>query len=175
MLTRQLRSLVACVVLSLAIVPAVRAQESTPSTFGHALKLTLLDPTTYPAPALYYDSTMRDWNSSQPFFRNGFVEGNSRFTVSGLSGDTAISYAAGRQQIMKDAAALFGVSAIHNFSSHLLDQALKERYPEHRKLITVIGWAERIGASSYLSYRVSASHYQQWKRNEQLSAQLGLR
>src|SRR5690349_7740995 len=98
MLTRQLRSFVGCLVLSLMIAPAVRAQESTPSPFIHALKLTILDPTTYPAPALYYDATMRDWNSSQPFFRNGFVERNPRFTLSGVSGDTAISYGAGQQQ-----------------------------------------------------------------------------
>jgi hypothetical protein len=175
MLTRQLRSLAACIILSLAIVPTVCAQESTPSIFGHAIKLTFLDPTTYPASALYYDATMRDWNSSQPFFRNGFVERNPRFTATGVSGDTAVGYDAGRQQIIKDTFEILGVSAVHNLSTHLLDEALKQRYPEHRKLITFVGWAERIGASSWMSYQVSASHYRQWKRNEQLSAQLGLR
>jgi len=174
-MTRQLRSLAACVVLSLLFVPPARAQESIPSTFGHALKFTVLDPTTYAAPALYYDATLRDWNTSQLFFRNGFVERNPRFTLSGLPGDTPLSYGAGRVQIAKDAFAVLGVSAVHNFSSQLLQQSLQARYPEHRKLIAVLGWTERIGVASLMSYRIAGPHYTQWRRNQELAAQLSLR
>jgi hypothetical protein len=174
-MTRQLRTFAACVVLSLVCVPFARAQESTPSTFGRALKLTVLDPTTYAAPILYFDSTVRDWNTSQVFFRNGFVERNPRFTVSGLPGDPPLSYGAGRAQITKDAFAVLGVSAVHNFSSQMITQALQTRYPEHRKLIAVIGWAERIGVSSWMSYQVAMPHYRQTQRNQQMIATLGLK
>jgi hypothetical protein len=175
MLTRQLRAFVACFIFSITIVPQVCAQNDTPSIFGHALKATLLDPTTYPAPALYYDATMRDWKTSQTFFRNGFFEQNARFTISGFPNDKPVSYEAGRNQILRDAMAVFAVSAAHNFGARLFEDALKQQYPDHRKAIAVIGWIERIGLSAYLSYRVSTPHYRQWKANQQLAAQLGIR
>src|ERR1051325_4602569 len=140
MLTRQHFSLrlaatfVMIFTLLLASAPFAFAQEEKRSSpFADVIKGVVFDPTTYAPAVIGYDATMRDWNTSQPFFRNGFVEHNPRFTLSGVSGDTAISYGAGQQQIIRDTAAILGVSAIHNLSSHLLDQALKERYPEHRK------------------------------------------
>lgn len=175
MLARQLRTVVACLIVSIVSVPHVWAQDNTPSILGHAIKATVFDPTTYPAAVLYYDSTMKDWNTSQPFFRNGFVEHNARFTVSGLSNDTAVSYGVGRNQILKDAFAVMGVSALNNFTSSLIEGALKQQYPEHRKAVAVVSWMERIAASSFLSYHVASPHYRQWKRNQELVGQLGLR
>jgi hypothetical protein len=88
-LNQHRRAFASSVVLSLAIVAHLHAQDVTPSsTIGRALKSTVLDPTTYAASALYYDAAIRDWKASQPFFRHGFVEQNSRFTISGFSGAT---------------------------------------------------------------------------------------
>ena len=175
MLNQPLRAFAFCVVFSLAIVPQLPAQDVTPSsTVGRALKSTVLDPTTYAPSALYYDAAMRDWNASQPFFRHGFVEQNSRFTISGLSFDTPVSYAAGRNQILRDAIAVFTASALHNVSARFIEHALKDRYPEHRKAITVIGRIERIGLSSGVSYYVAAPHYRQWKRSKELAARMGI-
>jgi len=175
MLNQHLRAFASCVVLALAIVPHLHAQDVTPSsTIRRALKSTALDPTTYAASALYYDASIRDWNASQPFFRHGFVEQNSRFTISGFSFDTPVSYAAGRNQILRDTMAVFTVSALHNVSARLIEHALKDRYPEHRKAIAVIGWIERIGLSSGVSYYVAAPHYRQWKRSEELAARMGI-
>src|SRR5205809_1025800 len=103
MVTRQLRTLASCLIVCLLVVPCVAsAQEREPSIVGNAIKTTFLDPTTYTPAMLVYDGTMRDWNTSQPFFRNGFVEQNARFTRSGRSNDLAISYDAGRTQILRD-------------------------------------------------------------------------
>src|ERR1700681_3755202 len=99
MLTRQHFPLrfVATFVMTLALVlasaPFAFAQdEKRSSAFADVVKGVALDPTTY-APALIgYHATMKDWNTSQPFFQNGFVEHNQRFTVTGRPDDTALSY-----------------------------------------------------------------------------------
>jgi hypothetical protein len=168
------RAAVICCALSLTAVSITSAQDEI-SLVGHALKATVLDATTYPAAVLHYDSTMRDWTSSQPLLRHGFVEQNPRFTLSGLSNDRPVSYGAGKNQILRDAFSVLAVTAAHNFGTRLIEDAMKARYPEHRKMVAVIGWIERIGLSSYISFRVSAAHYRQWKRNERLAAQLGIR
>src|SRR5262249_33715572 len=79
-------------VFSYATPLTVRAQEvKGPSwSFGSFVKDVTLDPTTYAPAIIAYDATVRDWNSSQPFFRNGFLEQNARFTVSGQANDTAV-------------------------------------------------------------------------------------
>jgi len=165
---------VICCALSLTASSIGSAQDEI-SSIGHALKATVLDVTTYPAAILHYDSTMRDWKSSQPLLQHGFVEQNPRFTLSGLSNDRPVSYGAGKNQILRDAVSVLAVTAAHNFATRLIEDAMKARYPEHRKMVAVVGWIERIGLSSYLSYHVSAAHYRQWKRNERLAAQLGIR
>jgi hypothetical protein len=96
------RAAAICCALSLTVVSVTRGQDEN-SSVGHALKATVLDATTYPAAVLHYDATMRDWQSSQPLLRHGFVEQNPRFTLSGLSNDQPISYGAGRNQILRDA------------------------------------------------------------------------
>jgi hypothetical protein len=142
---------------------------------GGAFKATLLDPTTYAAPALYYDATMRDWNTSQPFFRAGYLEVNPRFTISGRSNDTPVSYTVGRNQILSDTLALLAISAAHNFTSQLLQRSAATVHPDHRKAVAVIGTIERIAVSSFISYHVAAPHYRQWRANQELMNQLGIR
>jgi hypothetical protein len=143
------------------------------SSLGDAVKGTLLDPTTY-APALVgYDSTIRDWKTSQPFFQNGFVEHNARFTVTGLPDDTPISYGAGRNKILKDALATLEMSVVYNLSDRFLEHALAQRYPEHRRMVRAIGWVGRISLASVISYQLSAPHYQQWRQNQERAARLG--
>src|ERR1051325_9420619 len=145
MLTRQQFSLrlaatmVTFVALILASAPVAFAQEGKQSSpVADVIKGVVFDPTTYAPAAIGYDATMRDWNTSQPFFRNGFVEHNARFTVSGLPDDQAVSYTVGRQRILRDAAAVLGVSAAQNLTSRLVEHALLRRYPEHRTAVKVI-------------------------------------
>ena len=149
--------------------------EKRSSAFADVVKGVAFDPTTY-APALIgYHATMKDWNTSQPFFQNGFVEHNQRFTVTGRPDDTALSYMVGRNQIFKDALTTFGVTAAQNATSRLVERALLQRYPDHRKTVKTIGWIQRISVASLMSYHLSASHYHQADINAQRAAQLGLR
>ena len=175
-MARQLRFFGSCLIVYALLVPcAAFAQERESSVIGSAIKATFLDPTTF-APAVFtYDGTMRDWNTSQPFFRNGFVEQNARFTRSGRPGDIAISYEAGRNQILRDSMSVLAVSAVHNFGTRLIEEGLRERFPEHRKLVTVLGWIERSAVASALSYGLAGPHYRQARLNQRMMNDLGLR
>jgi hypothetical protein len=176
MSTRQLRAIASCLLVCVLVVPCLAsAQDREPSAVGHAFKMTFIDPTTYVPAILTYDGTMRDWNTSQAFFRNGFVEHNARFTVSGFANDRAVSYDVGRNQIIRDSLSVFAVSAVHNFTTRLIEQGLRDRYPEHRTMVSAIGWIERAAVGSVMAYQLSGPHYRQWKQNQQLSGQLGLR
>ncbi len=154
--------------------PAAFAQEQ-PSLLGDTLKNVVLDPTTYAPAAIAYDATMRDWHSSQPFFRNGYLERNERFTISGRPNDMPVSYQVGRQRILQDAFLNLQVSVVTNVTSHIFEHTLADRFPKHRKLVRTLGWLQRIGLASYLSYRLSAAHYRQAEENQRRAAQLGLR
>src|SRR5712691_7913705 len=79
--------------------------ETRPNIVLDFTKSVLLDPTTYAPAALSYTSQRMDWNSSQTLFKAGWMEHNSRFTVSGRSDDTPISYEAGNGQIRRAALA----------------------------------------------------------------------
>ena len=164
------------ITLGLTSAPFAFAQDEKPSSpFTDVVKGVFLDPTTY-APALIgYHSTMKDWNTSQPLFQNGFVEHNSRFTVTGRADDTPVSYTVGRKQIFGDAMAAFGVAAAQNATSRVVERALLARYPNHRKMVKTIGWIQRISLASLMSYNLSAGHYRQAQVNIQLSTQLGFR
>ena len=75
------------------------AQESDGgSAVGSIFKRVVFDPTTYAPAVIAYDGTMRDWNTSQPFFRHGYNERNERFTLSGLPNDRPLSYEVGQRQ-----------------------------------------------------------------------------
>jgi hypothetical protein len=67
------------------------------------------------------------------------------------------------------------VSLVNNVAGRALERKLKERFPNHQKLVRTLGWVQRIGFASYLSYRLSAAHYRQATANERLAAQLGYR
>jgi len=152
----------------------VSAQEQS-SFLGDTFKKVILDPTTYAPAAIAYDATMRDWNSSQPFFRNGYVEHNDRFTLSGNPNDLPMSYTVGRQRILSDAIVNLEMSLANNVVDRIFERALIKRYPEHRRLVGALGWVERIGFASIMSYELSAQHYRQAADNELKARQLGLR
>ncbi len=133
-----------------------------------------LDPMTYGPAVLAYAAMRLDWDSSQPFFRNGYQELNQRFTVNGVSGGVPLSYAAGNRKIAMDALWVMGMSAINNGSERVFERFLLSRLPEHPKLVRVLGWAERTAFASWMAYTVSAPHFRQWQANQQLAAQLGL-
>ena len=80
----------------------------------------LPDPTRYAPPILAWTATRLHWYSSQAFFENGWSEQNARYTVSGLSNDPAIGYAAGNQRILIDALANLQLSLINNASMQSL-------------------------------------------------------
>ncbi len=145
-----------------------------PFTIGRLAKQVLLDPTTYAPSVLAYTSTKLDWDTSQVFFRNGYVEDNPRFTATGLAHDTPMSYGAGNHKILGDSLAILGGSLANNVTDRLFEQYLMEKYPDHRKLVKTLGWIERVSFASYWSYRLSAAHWSQWQWNQRNAAQLGL-
>lgn len=154
---------------------AFAQDEKRSSGLASVVKGVVFDPTTYAPAALGYDATMKDWNTSQPFFQNGFVEHNARFTVTGQSDATALPYTTGKNQIVKGAVSALGMSVVQNTTSRLVERALLERFPDHRKVVKTIGWIERISVASIMSYHYSAAHYRQAQINAQRATDLGLR
>ncbi len=133
----------------------------------------LFDPTTY-APALVgYGSAQLDWASSQPLFRRGFVEKNPRYTITGTTCSTPISYGAGNRKIAGSALRLLGVSAGHNLASAALEQYLRRRWPDHPRAVGALLWVERLAFAGWQSYYRSKDHLRQWQSNERLNRQLG--
>jgi hypothetical protein len=148
-------------------------EEDRSSPIADIIKGVVFDPTTYAPALISYDATMRDWNTSQPFFHNGYVERNARFTISGQPNDIAVGYVVGRNQILKDTLATFGTTAVQNLSSRLVERALLAKYPEHRKMVKTIGWIQRIGLASLMTYNLSAAHYRQARDNASRARELG--
>lgn len=139
------------------------------------IKDVALDPTTY-APALITYGAMRlDWNSSQVFFRNGYVEQNAGYTISGFSNTAPVGRGAGNRRIAGDSMSVLQVSLVHNATARIIERGLAGRYPTHRKLIRVAWRIERIAAASYLSYIKSAAHFRQWRKNDWMAQQLGIK
>ena len=155
-------------------VPRAAAQDpDRPPPVADIIKLLALDPTTYAPAALAYEFHHLDWQSSQVFFQHGFLEHNGEFTVSGRADDTPVSYGVGNRRIVVAGFAVLRTSLIHNVSDAVIERVLVGRYPDHRKLVRSLGWIERISFAFYLSYRESASHFRQWRRNQQLAQRLG--
>ena len=146
-----------------------------PSFLGDTFKRVILDPTTYAPAAIAYDATMRDWNSSQPFFLNGYFEHNERFTLSGLPNDRPVSYAVGRQRILSDALVNLEMSLVNNVADQMFERMLLDRFPQHRKLVRTMGWIERGAFASFMSYHLSAAHYRQAADNESRARTMGYR
>jgi hypothetical protein len=164
----------AVVLVLLTARSAVSAQDQDrPSFVPDVVTKVILDPTTYTPTIVAWTATRLDWRSSQIFFRNGSVEHNPRYTVSGRVDDAAISYAAGNRQILMDAIGNLRLSLLHHTSARVVERLLMSRYPNHRKLLRAIGRIERSAMTSYLSYRLSARHLRQWRLNEQRAHQLG--
>jgi hypothetical protein len=152
------------------------AQDNTGSAvIWDVTKSVVFDPTTYAPATLSYTSMKMDWNSSQVLFRNGWVEQNYRFTLSGRANDKPISYADGNRKIRQMALLHLQESIVNNVSANVFERVLTSKYPQHRKLFKTLSWVERIAFASYVSYLASASHFEQAERNRQLALQYGYR
>jgi hypothetical protein len=168
--------------LALALLPLLRttpaiAQEQQPppqpSPVVSILESTARDPASY-APALAkYGAMHLDWESSQIFFQHGFMERNPRYTISGLTNDVPVSYQAGRRRIALDSLKVLAHSVPPNLAERTIERALIRLFPTRRKTFTVAGRVGRALTATYLSYAVSAAHFRQWQRNEQLARKLG--
>jgi hypothetical protein len=168
-------SLVVAIVL-LSFPAAVLAQEPEARGYlGDVTKRLFLDPTTYAPAVIFFPSQYLDWASSQPFFKNGYMERNYDFTVTGRSNDVPVSFGAGNRKIVRNTMINLSTSVVHNLAENMFERQLIEKYPEHRKVIRTLGWVERIAVSGYLAYSTSAPHYRQWRENERLARQLGYR
>jgi hypothetical protein len=152
---------------------ATAQDQQQPSSLTTLVKQVVLDPTTYAPAVIAYDATVRDWNTSQPFFRNGFMELNPRFTISGLPNDVPVSYSDGRRRILSDAVGNLGLSLFNNFTERVFERTLMTRYPEHRKLVRTAGWIERLAFGASMSYVLSAQHYRQARSNALIARELG--
>jgi hypothetical protein len=157
------------------LIPCSASAQEQPSAIGDTVKRVVLDPTTYAPAVIAYDATMRDWNTSQPFFRNGYMERNERFTLTGRPNDRPISYDAGRNRILTDALLNLQMSVVNNVADQVFERMLITRFPEHRKLVRTLGWVERLSFGAYMSYQLSARHYQQASANELRAQQMGFR
>jgi len=173
-----MRAITRWFLLSIMILtPAVAsAQTETGSNvFWDITKSVVFDPTTYTPATLSYTSMKMDWNSSQPLFRNGWVEQNHLFTLSGRPNDRPLSYADGNKKIRQMALLHLQESIVNNTAANIFERVLTNKYPEHRKLFKVLSWTERIAFASYVSYMASANHFKQADRNRQLALQYGYR
>jgi hypothetical protein len=173
-----MRALIRLIILSTVILtPGIAsAQAETDSNiFWDVTKAVVFDPTTYAPAALSYSSMKMDWDSSQVLFRNGWLEQNHRFTLSGRPNDQPVSLADGNRKIRNMALLHLQESVINNAAANIFERVLAEKYPQHRKLFKVLSWVERIAFASYVSYMASANHFKQTDINRQLAIQYGYR
>jgi hypothetical protein len=171
-----MRAIKRLVLLSMMILtPAIAsAQADTDSNvFWDVTKAVLFDPTTYAPATLSYTSMKMDWDSSQTLFRNGWVEQNQRFTISGRPNDLPVSYNEGNRRIRQMALLHLQESLVNNAAANIFERVLADKYPQHRTLFKVLSWTERIAFASYVSYMASANHFRQNDRNRQLAIQFG--
>ena len=173
-----MRAITRLVLLTMTILtPAIAsAQAETDSNvFWDVTKAVVFDPTTYAPATLSYTALKMDWDSSQTLFRNGWVEQNHRFTISGRPNELPVSYEEGNRRIRQMALLHLQESLVNNAAANIFERVLAEKYPQHRKLFKVLSWVERIGFASYVSYMASANHFRQTERNRQLAVQFGYR
>ena len=161
--------------LVMILTPALASAqgETDSNVFWDVTKAVVFDPTTYAPATLSYTSMKMDWESSQALFRNGWVEQNHLFTVSGRPNDLPLSFADGNKKIRHMALLHLQESIVNNVAANIFERVLAEKYPDHRKLFKVLSWVERIGFASYVSYAASANHFRQTGRNRQLAVQFG--
>ena len=154
---------------------AAAQAETESNIFWDVTKAVVFDPTTYAPATLSYTSMKMDWASSQTLFRNGWVEQNHRFTVSGRPNDLPVSFGDGNRKIRNMALLHLQESIINNAAANIFERVLAEKYPQHRKLFKVLSWVERVAFASYVSYVASANHFRQAERNRQMATQYGYR
>jgi hypothetical protein len=172
-MTRMTRWFLLSIVFLMPSIASAQSEDS--NMFWDVTKAVVFDPTTYAPATLSYTSMKMDWDSSQPLFRNGWVEQNHRFTLSGRPNDLPLSYADGNRKIQQMALMHLKESLVNNVAANVFERVLANKYPQHRKLFKVLSWVERIAFASYVSYAASASHFKQTQRNRQLAFQYGYR
>ena len=171
------RLLLLSLMMMMTLTPAIASAqaEADSNVFWDVTKAVVFDPTTYAPATLSYTSMKLDWDSSQTLFRNGWVEQNRLFTVSGRANDKPVSFADGNKRIRQMAFLHLQESLINNVAANVFERVLAQKYPEHRKMFKVLSWVERIAFASYVSYAASANHFKQTERNRQLALQYGYR
>jgi hypothetical protein len=158
--------------LVIAVHPAVAQSQfgdaDRPSPVADVAKQVLTDPTTYVPVSLLYVSTQLDWNSSQPLFQLGYFEDNPRYTQTGRPHDTPMSYGAGNHKLLMQSLAILPSSMANNAINRVVQRGLTARFPNSRKLWSVLAWTERAAFASCTSYVISSPHFEQWKKNQQM-------
>ena len=127
-----MRAMKRLVLLSMMVLtPAIASAQAETDTnvFWDVTKAVVFDPTTYAPATLSYTSMKMDWDSSQTLFRNGWVEQNHRFTMSGRPNDLPVSYADGNKKIRNMALLHLQESLINNTAANVFERVLAEQVP----------------------------------------------
>jgi len=170
--TSRILRIAAVATLVVVLIPCSASAQEQTSLAWDVTKSVLLDPTTYVPAAASYGSQRLDWTSSQPLFRAGWLEQNPRFTISGRANDLPISYRAGNARILTRSLEHLQWSVLNNAAVGVVDRVLTDRYPNHRKLIRVLSWVERISFASYTAYLSSINYFEQAQENARAARRL---
>ena len=161
----------------LGLVPAsalAQAQAEKPRSFAwDVARAALIDPTTYAPALISYEAIRQDWKTSQVLFANGWLEENPRFTASGRPNDVPVGYDEGTSRIRRSALTILQYSAVNNVSANVVERLLVARYPQRKRLIRALSWAERIAFASLMTYSNSADHIRQVSTNRRLAREYG--
>jgi hypothetical protein len=159
----------------LVLTPSVALAQDQPrsNVVLDVAKAVVFDPTTYAPASFSYASQRMDWKTSQTLFQQGWLEHNRLFTVSGKPNDTPISFQEGNRQIARMALLHLQESVVNNVSAQIFERVLADKYPQHRKMFKTLGWVERIGFASYVSYLASVNHFKQSQRNVAMARERG--
>jgi len=133
----------------------------------------LIDPTTYAPALISHEAIRQDWKTSQVLFANGWLEENPRFTASARPSDVPIGYDEGMSRIRRSALTILQYSAVNNVSANVVERLLVARYPQRKRLIRALSWAERIAFASLLTYNNSADHIRQASTTRRLAREYG--
>ena len=164
-----------CVILLTSFSREALAQNQIGKFIKDTAKEVALDPTTYAPFGTSWLGKQVDWNSSQVFFRNGYVEANPDFTVSRLPNDKPISHSDGNLKLIKISLPVLQLSLINNTAASIVERLLIRQYPNREKLVKIIGWAEKIAVNSYFAYTYSHRNFSQWQTNKIMARELGLK
>lgn len=159
---------VATLLLAFLAISSMASAQETSLSLKRIAKQVVFDPTTYAVAGLNWFSSYKDWETSRPLFDRGFHEANPLFTVSGQPNDIPVSHGEGNRRITIAAIQWLGYSATVNTVVRTGENILRERYPEHRRLIKVAGWTTRIAINGYLAKTASEQHFGQWQRNNDM-------